>query len=61
MYMTPWFNNDMTASEFANATNFVNIHRGVRLLITWELSSLWMFGLESVIQQTLKNQMCMYS
>ena len=38
--MTPWFNNDMTASEFANATNFVNIHRGVRLLITWELSSL---------------------
>jgi len=28
--MTPWFNNDMTASEFANATNFANIYRGVR-------------------------------
>ena len=28
--MTPWFNNDMTAGEFANATNFANIYRGVR-------------------------------
>ena len=26
--MTPWFNNDMTAGEFANATNFANIYRG---------------------------------